>query len=178
MIGFLRFIGLMNAAVWLGTTVFFAFGSWPACFSTGMLTVLRASAPDTYYPGAIAQVIMGRFYMISLACAVVALLHFLCQWLYMGRPSRKFSSVLVISLFVITLVGSNALAPALTRLNRHRFAAAQPAERQSATRRYQILRGVEEAFNILMIGGLVVYTWRIANPSDTLRFVSPVKFRS
>ena len=167
----------MNAALWLGTVVFFTFGAAPACFAPDMRGALGIAAGDSYYLGAIAQVIMTRYYHISLACGVVALLHFLCKWLYMGRPRRKFSSMLVISLFVITLIGSNGIRPQLGKLNRNRFTAPQPVERQSAARSFRILNAVMELCNIFMIGGLVVYTWRIANPSDTLRFVSPVKFR-
>lgn len=166
----------MNAAVWLGTTVFFTFGANPACFSPNITNMFSAGS-DSYYPNVIAQAIMTKYYAISLACAVVALLHFLCKWLYMGRPNRKFSSMLLISLFVITLIGSNAIQPALAKLNERRFKAPQQVERQSAMRSFHILNVVMEICNILVIGGLVVYTWRIANPSDTLRFVNPVQFR-
>lgn len=166
----------MNAAVWLGTTVFFTFGASPACFSPSITNMFNAG-PDSYYPNVIAQMIMTRYYAISLACAVVGLLHFLCKWLYLGRPNRKFSSMLIISLFVITLIGSNAIQPALGKLNRNRFTAPQQTERQSAMRSFHILSIVMEICNLVVIGGLVVYTWRIANPSDTLRFVNPVQFR-
>lgn len=177
-IGVLRFIALMNAAVWLGTTVFFTFGAAPACFSADMKSALRVSAGDSYFSGVIADVIMTRYYQISLACAVVALLHSVSRWLYMGRPSRKFSSALLVCLFGITLLGSNQIRPALRRLNHQRFTATQPADRQAAARSFRILSVVEEALNFLVIGGLVVYTWRIANPSETLRFVTPVKYPS
>ena len=166
----------MNAAVWLGTTVFFTLGANPACFSSVITDLFKASA-DSYYPNVIAQTVMASYYVISLACGVVALLHFVAKWLYMGRPSRPFSAGLVISLFAITLIGSNAIRPELVKLNKNRFFATQPAERQSAAKGFHILQSVEATFNFLMIGGLIVYTWRIANPSDTLRFVSPVKFR-
>lgn len=166
----------MNAAVWLGTTVFFTLGAYHACFSPDITDLFKAGA-DAYYPNVIAQVIMARYYVISLACGVVAVLHFVAKWLYLGRPNRKFSAGLVILLFAITLIAGNAIRPELTNLNKNRFYATQPAERQSATRMFHILRTVETTLNLLMIGGLMVYTWRIANPSDILRFVSPVKFR-
>src|SRR5579871_4343133 len=119
----------MNASVWLGTTVFFTFGASPACFSSTVTDIFKVG-PDSYYPNVIAQAIMTKYYAISLACAVVALLHFVCKWLYMGRPSRKFSAMLVISLFVIMLIGSNAIQPALGKLNEKRFKAPQQVERQ------------------------------------------------
>jgi hypothetical protein len=139
---------------------------------------LGVGGTSSYYSGAIAHVVATRFYQISLACAVVALLHFVSTWLYLGRPSRKFSSALLICLFILTFLGSNAIQPELARLNRSRFTPSQPAEQQaSAARSYRFLGAVTEVFNILIIGGLVFYTWRLANPSDTLRFVTPVQFR-
>ena len=166
----------MNAAVWLGTTVFFTLGANPACFSPAITEMFKANA-DSYYPNVIAQVVMARYYVISLACGVVALLHFIVKWLYLGRPPRKFSAGLVISLFAITLIGANLIRPQLVKLNKSRFFATQPIERQSAAKGFHILQTLETTFNFLMIGGLIVYTWRIATPSDTLRFVSPVQFR-
>lgn len=168
----------MNAAAWLGMTIFFTFGAAPACFSLDMKTALRLGPGDTYFSGAVAHVIMTRYYHISLACAVIALLHFVAKWLYMGRPSRKFSSGLLICLFGITLLGSNAIRPALGQFNHQRFTAMQPADRQAAAKSFRILSAVTEVLNLMVIGGLVVYTWRIANPSDILRFVRPVKFHA
>jgi len=180
-IGFLRFIGIMNAAVWLGTAIFMTFGAGPACFSMGMKAALGLNEADSYYSNTIAQVVLTRYYHITLACGVVALLHLLAEWLYQGRPGRKFSLILLLGLFGWTLIGSNAVQPArvraLTRLNPQHYAATLPADRQSATRSLRVLRAVERVFNVLTIIGLVIYTWRLANPSDNLRFVRPVQFR-
>lgn len=167
----------MNAAVWLGTSIFLTFGAEPACFSADMKDALRVGSGESYYPGAVAHVIMTCYYHITLSCGVVALLHLLSEWLYMGRPGRKFSFALLIGLFGWTLVASNAVQPALAKLNRQRYTAAQPADRQVAAKSFHILRTVERALNILVVCGLVVYTWRIANPSDNLRFLGPVQFR-
>ena len=168
----------MNAAVWLGTAIFLTFGADPACYSADMRAVLGAGTGGAYYPGAVAHVIMTRYYHITLACGLVALLHLVSEWLYLGRPGRKFSFALLIGLFGWTLIGSNAVQPALAKLNRQHYTATQPADRQAAAKSFHILRTVERVFNILVICGLVVYTWRIANPSDNLRFVRPVQFRS
>jgi hypothetical protein len=166
----------MNAAVWLGTAIFFTFGAEPACFSAEMRAVLGA-ANDSYYPGAIASVVMTRYYHLTLACGVVALLHWLAQWVYLGRPARKFSFILLVGLFALTLLGSNAVRPALTRLNQKHYTAAQPADRAVAARSFRILHATTRTFNVLIIAGLVLYVWRVVSPSDTLRFVRPVQFR-
>ena len=167
----------MNAAVWLGTAIFFTFGAHPACFSADMKATLGLTT-DSYYPGAIAGVIMARYYHVMLACGVVALLHLLAGWLYMGRPRRKFSFWLVIGLFVVTLIGSNTIAPSLMRLNKKHYTAPQIADRESAGKYFRILNATEITLNLVLIGGLILYVWRVGSPSDTLRFVSPVQFRS
>jgi hypothetical protein len=166
----------MNAAVWLGTVIFFTFGAEPACFSPEMRAVLGTGI-NSYYPGAIASVVMTRYYHLTLACGVVALLHLLAQWVYLGRPARKFSFILLVGLFVLTLLGSNAIQPALTRLNKKEYTAAQPAERASAAKSFRILHATTRTFDLLIIAGLVLYVWRVVSPSDTLRFVRPVQFR-
>lgn len=171
----------MNAAVWLGTAIFLTFGADPACFSPDMKAALGVGVGDSYYADAIAQVIMKRYYHIALACGVVALLHLLAEWLYLGRPGRKFSLILLLGLFGWTLIGSNAVQPAragaLTRLSPQHYSATQAADRQAAAKSLHALRTVVRIFNFLVICGLVVYTWRVANPSDNLRFVRPVQFR-
>jgi hypothetical protein len=181
-IGFLRFIGIMNAAVWLGAAIFLTFGADPACFSADMKAALGVGVSDSYYPGAIAQVITTRYYHITLACGVLALLHLLAEWLYLGRPGRKFSFILLLGLFGWTLIGSNAVQPAriraLERLSPQHYSSTQPADRQAAAKSLHVLRTVERVFNVLVVCGLVIYTWRVANPSDNLRFVRPVQFRS
>ncbi len=132
----------------------------------------------SYVPGAVAGIIMSRYFHITLACGVVALLHFLAEWVYMGRPRRKFSLGLVAALFALTLIGANAIQPSLVRSNHTQYAAKTlPADRESAGKSFRIVSATGIALNILTIGGLVLYLWRVSSPSDTLRFVRPVQFR-
>ena len=166
----------MNAAVWLGTAIFFTFGAEPACFSADMHRALGVPA-ESYYPGAIAGVVMARYYYAMLACSVVSLLHFLAEWLYMGRPPRKFSFGLLAALFVLLIIGSNAIQPSLVRLNRRHYTATQEDERESAGKSFRALHVTNRVLNIFIIGGLAFYAWRIGSPSDNLRFVRPVQFR-
>jgi hypothetical protein len=166
----------MNAAVWLGAAIFFTFGAEPACFSADMQTSLGVSSAS-YYPGAISGVVMSRYYHVTLACGVVALLHFLAEWLYMGRPRRKFSFGLVVALFALTLIGRNAIQPALVRLNRtHYNTKAELIQRESAGKSFRVLGVASIALDLLTIGGLVLYLSRVSSPSETLRFVRPVQF--
>jgi len=166
----------MNAAVWLGAAIFFTFGADPASFSADMRAAL-GTPPASYFPGAISGVIMSRYYGFTLACGVIGLLHFFAEWFYMGRPRRKFSFGLVASLFVLTLIGRNAIEPNLARLNRKHYTAAQPADRESAGKSFRVLDVTGIALNVLIIGGLVVYVTRVSSASETVRFNRPVQFR-
>ena len=177
MTGFLRFIGILNAAVWLGTAIFFTFGAEPAAFSADMRAALQIPAGDSYFPGAISGVVMSRYYGLMMACAVVAVLHFLAEWVYLGRPRRKFSLGLVVALFVLTFIGSRAIQPALVNQNGKHYRAAQPAERESAGKNFHALHVTGIILNVLIIGGVVVYLSRVSTASDTLRFMKPVQFR-
>lgn len=158
----------MNAAVWLGTAIFFTFGAEPACFSTDMRGALGVTA-DSYYPGAIAGVVMTHYYHVMLACSVVSLLHFLAEWLYLGRSTRKFSFGLLAALFVLLIICSNAIEPSMNRFNRRHYTATQMEERESAGRSFRILHVTTRVLNVLIIGGLAFYAWRIGSPSDTRR---------
>ncbi len=165
----------MNAAVWLGTAIFFTFGAEPACFSADMRGVLGVTG-ESYYPGAIAGVVMTRYYHVMLACSLVSLLHFLGEWLYLGRPTRKFSFGLLAALFVLLIISCNAIEPSMNRFNRQRYTATQIDDRESAGKYFRILHVTTRVFNVLIIGGLAFYAWRVGTPSDTLRFVRPVQF--
>ena len=132
---------------------------------------------DTFHPGAIAGVITSRYYHVALACAVVAVLHFVAEWLYMGRPRRKFALGLVAALLVLTLIGRNAIQPSLENLNRKHYSAnVQLVDRESAGKSFRILHILSIALNIITIGGLIVYVSRVSSSSETLRFVRPVQF--
>jgi Domain of unknown function (DUF4149) len=176
-IGFLRFIGIINAAIWLGGTVFFALFAEPAFFSPDMHALLEAKN-FPYFSGAIAQIVAERYYHFHLICAVIAFLQLLAEWLYLGRPGRKVSFSLLAGLLVLGLFGDHWLQPKLKTLHRTRFlVSAQPAEREAAARSFGAWQMVDHLLELCVIGGLIVYVWRAANPSDTLRFVSSVKFR-
>src|SRR5438045_1500065 len=65
--GFLRFVGILNAAVWLGGGIFFTLGSAPAVFSRDMQSLLgREYYP--YFSGAIAQVLIAKSFHLQIIC--------------------------------------------------------------------------------------------------------------
>jgi hypothetical protein len=175
--GVLRFIGVLNAAVWLGGTVFFTVAAVPAVFSPEINHLL---GPNNYpyFSGAIGHVLLLRCYHFQIACGIIALLHLACQWLYSRRSLRKLTVSLAIALFVLALLGANWFEPRVSQLHGTRFAAGSTAAQQeraaTALRRWQV---VLQILNLFTISGLTVYLWQISNPPDTTRFISSVKFR-
>ena len=95
MIGLLRFVGILNAAVWFGTAIFFTFGTGLVPFSQEMKSLLgQANYP--YFSGAIAQLFIARYFSFQLGCAVVAVVHLLAEWLYLGKHSQKLQIGLLV----------------------------------------------------------------------------------
>ncbi len=176
MIGFLRLVGLLNAAVWFGSAIFFTFGTGLVPFSQDMRTLLGPSN-FPYYSGAIAQIFIARYFWFQVGCALIAALHLLAEWLYLGKYPQKLQLSLLLGLCSAILIGTYWLQPRLKALHAIKYGVnTRPEAREAADRSFKAWHAVSEAINVLMVGGLALYLWRAANPSDQTRFVSAVKF--
>jgi hypothetical protein len=136
-IGLLRFVGILNAAVWFGTAVFFTFGAGLAPFSQEMKNLL---GPDNfpYFSGAIAQILIARYFYFQLGCAVIAVLHLLAEWLYLGKYPRKLQVGLLIGLASAALVGGCWLQPKLKALHGTKYGVStRPEIREAADRSFK-----------------------------------------
>lgn len=176
MIGFLRFVGILNAAVWFGTAIFFSFGVGLAPFSQEMKSLLGQNNYP-YFSGAIAQLLIARYFDFQIACGGVAVLHLLAEWLYLGKLPRKFQVGLLVGLCSAALLGGYGLQPKLKALHATKYGVNhRPEIRLAADRSFRAWHGVSQVVNFLVVAGLAVYLWRAANPSDPTRFVSAFKF--
>lgn len=183
-IGLLRFIGLLNAAVWLGTVFLLVFVAEPATNSEPMRELLGAKS-FPYFSGAICHLISDRFLTLFLVCALIALLHTGAEWLYFGKYPRRVWLALIFVLFLGGLAQSYAVQPKLkARLLVQHHAGSRPEERESAGRSFRRWHVLATAINLLLLCGLSTYLWRVANPPDEMRFLGaspahlPGKFRS
>jgi hypothetical protein len=175
-INFWRFIGVMNAAVWLGGGVFFTLVAGPAFFSADMRGLLGANNYP-YYSGAIAQLVLKRYFLFHIICGGLALFHLLIQRFCLGR-SNKFSLALVAGLLALTLIGGNWLEPHLSGLHATRYATqTPPAERETAAQAFRTWHAISQIVNLLILCGLATHVWQATAASDTTRFVGSVKFR-
>jgi hypothetical protein len=174
-IGFLRFVGIANAAVWLGAAIFYTVCAGPAMLSSDMQALLGPKY-FPYFSGAVAQIILARYFCFHLVCAIIALLHLLAERIYLGRTAHRLWLGLLVALFGFSLLASVWLGPKLARLHRaQHILSVAPALREAAAKSFRLWHGVFQAVNVLIIGGVAVCLWRVTNPPDELRFVGSPK---
>ena len=177
MIGFLRCIGLLNAAIWFGAGIFFTFFVGPAIFSTEMEKYLQQYFKS--YSGLIAQMMIARYFKLSIVCGIVAIIHLLAEQFYFGRAPQKRWMSLLVGLLTLSVLGGCILQPKMNRWHKDRYDAKTPPEtRETATHSFQVWHGISQAANLVMLLGLGFYVVRVGNPGEPTRFIGSGKFRS
>lgn len=168
---------MLNAAVWLGAAVFCSTTLLVAMSSRDTMALI-GSQYFSQVSGAMTQIVFARCFNLQIFCAVIAWLHLVAEWMYLGRFPRRFWAGLLTTLFAASLIGSLWLCPKLARLQRAQFAPDQTAGQLATVRRnFRVWDGVFQAVNVMMIGGIAAYFWRVTHAQDEPRFVSPAKFR-
>ena len=131
MTGFLRYAGILNAAVWFGSALFFTFGVAPGVFSPDMHKLLGESSFQ-YYAGGVALVLFKRYFIVNYVCGTLALVHLLAEWLCLGKRTTRWSLGLVLILFGFVLLGGQWLQPKMRGLRETMYHASDPAVREQA----------------------------------------------
>jgi hypothetical protein len=178
----IRFIGVLNAAVWLGAAVFFTFAAAPAFFSGDV----EKLGLHVFWRGAIAQIVLARYFKLQFLCGLIAGAHLLTEWFYFGRRLQRGTLWLLVGMMAVGLAGGAWIQPKLKRLNLVRYSMSEaykpltiPApERAAAEQSFRFWHRISQLMNLAAMGALGVYFWRMVHPPDDLRFVNtPSKFR-
>ena len=176
----LRFIGATNAAIWLGSAIFFTFGIAPAVFYSPEMKELFGPV-FREYAGAIAQVLLQYFFRLQYVCAGVAVAHLLAERLFTRRPLERLRLHLLGWLLFLGLTGGLLLQPHLKRLHYTRSAvASSPTQKEAAAKSFGRWHGVSQVMNLIAMAGLLGYFWRLTSPPDpeaAPRFFSENKFK-
>ena len=168
MIGLLRFVGVGNAAMWFGASIFFTFSVGPAFFSDKMIGLL--SRP---YAGAAAQIVIERYFLFHEFCGLIALVHLVAEWLYMGKPLQRLTLWLLLGIFALGLVGGHSLQPKLRVLHRTIYGpGSTPQQIEQAKQSFKIWHAVSQCLNLVVLGGVAVYLWRATTPGSGYRYRS------
>lgn len=165
----------MNAAVWFGASLFFTFGVAPAFFTPEMKQIL-----GEVYNGVVAQMVLERYFILQYWCGGIALAHLLAEWVYLGKPLHRLTVGLLLGLFAASLLGGLWLQPKLKKLHQIKYGRSElstPAQKAQAGKSFSAWHGTASVINLLALGGLAVYAWRVTSPGQGPRFISANKFR-
>ena len=176
MVLILRFIGVMNAAVWFGGALFFTIAIAPAFLAPEVKSIL-----GEVYSGVIAQMVLERYFHLFYCAGGVALLHLAGEWLYLGRPIHRFTMGLLLTTLSLGLLGGFWFQPKLRHLHQVNYGRDElytSEQKDRAGRSLSLWYGAAQAVNILSLAGLALYFWRVVNAPDAARFVPANKFRS
>ena len=174
MLSFLRFFGVTVAAVWFGSTVFFTFFAGPAFFTDEMKKLVPPP-----YNGAIAELVLGRYFILLYICGFLALAQLGADWMYSGKIPTRVTVWLVGGVLGLSLLGGLWLQPKLHQLQHVKYAdhyrlTATAQQREAAAKDFGMWHGVSQTMNGLVFLSLWLYLARVIQPGDPARFVSPI----
>ncbi len=164
---------MLNAAVWLGAVVVHVCVSIPAFVSGPMLRLLPIS-----HAGAVELVFSGRFYQFEYWCAGIAVGHLLADWLYTGKPLRKWSSYVLGVIAGTALLSGTLLLPKAQQLHLEAYGMrSTPQQRQRAAKAFKSWEVVIHSANVITLIGITAYFWQISAGGTGARFGGGSKFR-
>jgi hypothetical protein len=171
----LRFVGIINAAVWLGSAVFVTVG----------LPVLFGREVGKFIPhpqvGIAAENILARYTIVQYWCAGIAIVHLFAEHFLSRRPWQRKTLFLLGGLAAFALISGLWLQPKMTHLHYTKYWGTVDTDRREADVSFRRLHGGSQAANLLVIVGLVIYVWTVNGPQNgngTPRFSTLSKIRS
>jgi hypothetical protein len=141
MTGFLRFVGVLNAAVWLGSAVFVIIGV-PPLFAPEMKKVL-----GQWGVGLAAQTVIARFFIVQYVCAGMGFAHAIADWIYIGRPLLRWNLAILAGLTVFALIGGLWIQPKLHTLHQEMYYGATQSIREHAGSVFRGWHGASQSAN-------------------------------
>ncbi|MBO11686.1 MAG: hypothetical protein CMJ68_13110 [Planctomycetaceae bacterium] len=123
--GFLRYLTLLNAGVWLGAAVFMFVVALTIFTAPEMNAVVAAGEGEyqNYLKGLAGQLFFQRFYLLQFVCAGVASLLLFLEWKLGKQEFPKWRFGLLVLLSVLVLAGGLWLRPKLENLFQQKYAA-------------------------------------------------------
>lgn len=171
MTAFLRYTGILNAALWLGAAVFLIIGL-PGIFGISNELKTAIGPGGNFALGSAAQRVLARFFILQYCCCGIGLAHLTLEWLYSGKPLVQRNLGILAALTGLALAGGLLMQPKLTDLHWQMYYGATQAARDQAGRAFRAWHAVSECGNLLAIGGLLVYLWRVSRSPERARFES------
>ena len=174
---FIRFIGIFNAAIWVGGSVFFSFLAGSVFFSP---EVKQFTPPP--YNGLVAQAMLERFFLLHYICGSAAIGHLLVEWFFKQGPFPKRPIIYIATLILLALIGGKWISPDLKIWHQQRYQFQIKTEgnppmienkpyskeiRQNAKLKFSIWHGISQTVNLIMLIMLTWYFWKLVHPSNS-----------
>ena len=164
-------MGLLNAAVWCGSSIFLIV-ALPALFSPELKRLLTAAGV-----GFAAESIVARYFIVQYWCGGIALAHLLAEWLYCGRPLWRLNLGLLAVVLSLSMAGGLWLQPKMRALHVAHYFGRTSEQQMQAAKTFAAWHTASEAANLLVIACLVWYLWQVSREQEPARFVSFSKIR-
>jgi hypothetical protein len=164
-------VGVLNAAVWCGSAIFLTIGL-PGLFTQHLKNLL--TEPGV---GFAAEAVVARFFWLQYWCAAIALAHLLAEWLYSGRPVRRWNLALLLGLLTLALAGGLWVQPKMQNLHIIKYFGKTVEQQTQAGKAFALWHAASETANVAVIAGLILYLWRVSSPPESPRFGSFTKLR-
>jgi hypothetical protein len=172
-LSFLRYMGILTAAAWFGTSVLFLFAVEPAFSSESMHRLLPES-----HAVAVSHLVGDRFWTAQYLCGFVALLHMIGEKLYTGRPFQRSSLVLNAALLALALMSATLFQARLKQYHMDVYGTrSTPQQRVHGQRWLGIWNGLSVGIQIVMTVGLAFHLSQTVSSDASYRFVMGGKNR-
>jgi hypothetical protein len=167
---FLRFVRVINVAIWCGASIFLVIGV-PALFSADLERLLTKP-----YVGFAAEAVLHRYFDLYYFCGAVALVCLAVDWIYSGRGSIVDAWLIGI-LNVLGLAFGLLLQPRMHTWHILKYFGRTAEQQAEAARLFGIWHGISQLMNLAIIAALVFYFWRATRPPESPRFGGFSKMR-
>lgn len=167
MTAILRFVGILNAAVWCGASIFLVI-ALPAVFSDALKSKIGPMGPPGV--GWAAEAIFARYFLLQYFCAGIGLAHLALESLCCGKPFWRRNLAILGFLLALALAGGLWMQPKLNDLHQTKYFGPTRAAQEQADHAFKAWHGASECGNLVVMGGLLVYLWRISRVSEQARY--------
>ena len=162
-------VGALNAAVWLGGSVFFTFVAGPAFFSPDLEPILPK--PEN---GIAARYLIGKFTAFQIACACIALVTLVIGWRWNARRFQTPQALVLGMVILLIVCGMVFLTPKLDALHQVKYAEyfgimVSAEDQELAAKQFGPLHGISQVGNLLVLLGLLaqfIFAWRLATEAE------------
>jgi len=170
---FLRIIGIANAALWFGASLFFLI-CIRSVFQSEQLTQL---VPHPFSEASM-HVLLAKYLVLLMLCAFVAIVQHCAEQWYAGRPIFRLRLGILLTLVVITFILKWVIFPSMTQqhIRAYRPTASQQ-DLQEGARAYRLWKTGFHFVHLFVVLGSFSQLWQVTRNQSSYRELGMHQFR-